>query len=133
MHQAVLDMCAGRPQQAGRPAADRGRPGEPGAGSLCVALSSGSGCGAQVSRLYVVLSNGGGRGAQVSRNYLASLQQLVGDLEELGVEVVAVSADGRERAEAFVRRAATHAPAAVHVIRHFSVLQLCVFCLGMAA
>lgn len=40
---------------------------------------------------------------QVSRNYLASLQQLVGDLEELGVEVVAVSADGRERAEAFVR------------------------------
>ena len=40
---------------------------------------------------------------QVSRNYLASLQQLIPDLDELGVEVVAVSADGRERAEAFVR------------------------------
>ena len=43
------------------------------------------------------------RCAQVSRNYLASLQDMVGNLEPLGVEVVAVSADGRERAEAFVR------------------------------
>ena len=45
---------------------------------------------------------------QVSRNYLASLQQLIPDLDELGVEVVAVSADGRERAEAFVRGPQPH-------------------------
>lgn len=49
---------------------------------------------------------------QVSRNYLASLQQLIPDLDELGVEVVAVSADGRERAEAFVR-----GPSHPHLLR----------------
>ena len=38
----------------------------------------------------------------MSKNYLASLQQIIFELEDLGVEVVAVSGDGRERADAFV-------------------------------
>ena len=41
--------------------------------------------------------------AQVSRNYLAALQHLAPDLDQMGVEVIAVSGDPRERAEAFVR------------------------------
>ncbi len=41
--------------------------------------------------------------AQVSRNYLAALQHLASDLDQMGVEVIAVSGDPRERAEAFVR------------------------------
>lgn len=44
-----------------------------------------------------------GKHDPVSKNYLASLQQIIYELDELGVEVVAVSGDGRERAEAFVR------------------------------
>ena len=43
-----------------------------------------------------------GKHCPVSKNYLASLQQIFFELDELGVEVVAVSGDGRERAEAFV-------------------------------
>jgi len=39
----------------------------------------------------------------VSRNYLAALQHLASDLDQMGVEVIAVSGDPRERAEAFVR------------------------------
>lgn len=46
-----------------------------------------------------------GKHDPVSRNYLVALQQILGDLEELGVELLAVSADPRERAEAFVRPA----------------------------
>ncbi len=46
-----------------------------------------------------------GKHCPVSRNYLASLQQVMGELDELGVEVIAVSSDGRERAESFVRSA----------------------------
>ncbi len=45
-----------------------------------------------------------GKHCPVSKNYLASLQQIIYELDELGVEVIAVSSDGRERAEAFVRR-----------------------------
>ncbi len=45
-----------------------------------------------------------GKHCPVSKNYLASLQQIIYELDELGVEVVAVSGDGRERAEAFVSR-----------------------------
>ena len=41
--------------------------------------------------------------AQVSRNYLAALQHIAPELDAMGVEVVAVSGDPRERAEAFVR------------------------------
>jgi peroxiredoxin len=44
-----------------------------------------------------------GKHDPVSKNYLASLQQIIYELDELGVEVVAVSGDGRERAESFVR------------------------------
>ncbi len=44
-----------------------------------------------------------GKHCPVSKNYLASLQQIIFELDELGVEVIAVSGDGRERAEAFVR------------------------------
>jgi AhpC/TSA family len=43
-----------------------------------------------------------GKHDPVSRNYLAALQQIHTELEELGVEVLAVSGDPRERAEAFV-------------------------------
>lgn len=43
-----------------------------------------------------------GKHCPVSKNYLASLQQIIYELDELGVEVIAVSGDGRERAEAFV-------------------------------
>ena len=43
-----------------------------------------------------------GKHCPVSKNYLASLQQIIFELDELGVEVVAISGDGRERAEAFV-------------------------------
>lgn len=43
-----------------------------------------------------------GKHCPVSKNYLASLQQIIFELEDLGVEVVAVSGDGRERADAFV-------------------------------
>ena len=43
-----------------------------------------------------------GKHCPVSKNYLASLQQIYYELDELGVEVIAVSGDGRERAEAFV-------------------------------
>ncbi|KAK9904869.1 hypothetical protein WJX75_004327 [Coccomyxa subellipsoidea] len=43
-----------------------------------------------------------GKHCPVSKNYLASLQQIIYELDELGVEVVAVSGDGRERAEAFL-------------------------------
>eukprot|EP00884_Botryococcus_braunii_P017470 jgi/Botrbrau1/4406/Bobra.105_2s0048.1 len=52
-----------------------------------------------------------GKHDPVSKNYLASLQQIIYELDELGVEVVAVSGDGRERAEAFLEslRAATDA------------------------
>jgi peroxiredoxin len=45
-----------------------------------------------------------GKHCPVSKNYLASLQQIIYELDELGVEVIAVSSDGRERAEAFVSR-----------------------------
>ncbi|KAK9837331.1 hypothetical protein WJX81_006697 [Elliptochloris bilobata] len=45
-----------------------------------------------------------GKHCPVSRNYLASLQQMIPNLDELGVEVVAVSSDGRERAEAFLEQ-----------------------------
>ncbi len=48
-----------------------------------------------------------GKHDPVSKNYLASLQQIIYELDELGVEVVAVSGDGRERAEAFVRPSGT--------------------------
>ena len=44
-----------------------------------------------------------GAALQVSRNYLAALQHLATDLDQMGVEVIAVSGDPRERAEAFVR------------------------------
>lgn len=43
-----------------------------------------------------------GKHCPVSKNFLASLQQIVFELDELAVEVVAVSGDGRERAESFV-------------------------------
>ncbi|BDA49815.1 hypothetical protein COCOBI_14-4350 [Coccomyxa sp. Obi] len=43
-----------------------------------------------------------GKHCPVSKNYLASLQQIIYELDELGVEVIAVSGDGRERAEAFL-------------------------------
>jgi alkyl hydroperoxide reductase subunit AhpC len=43
-----------------------------------------------------------GKHDPVSRNYLASLQQCVFELDELGVEVLAVTADGREKAEGFL-------------------------------
>ena len=43
-----------------------------------------------------------GKHCPVSKNYLASLQQIIFELVDLGVEVVAVSGDGRERADAFV-------------------------------
>ena len=43
-----------------------------------------------------------GKHCPVSKNYLASLQQTIDELNELDVEVIAVSGDGRERAEAFV-------------------------------
>ena len=43
-----------------------------------------------------------GKHCPVSKNYLASLQQIYYELDELGVEVIAVSGDGRERAESFV-------------------------------
>ena len=39
------------------------------------------------------------------RNYLASIQQLHYELDEMGCEVLAVSADGREKAEGFVSAA----------------------------
>ncbi|KAK9807767.1 hypothetical protein WJX72_008665 [[Myrmecia] bisecta] len=50
-----------------------------------------------------------GKHCPVSKNYLASLQQIIVELEDLGVEVIAVSSDGRERAESFAEnlRAAT--------------------------
>lgn len=43
-----------------------------------------------------------GKHCPVSRNYLASLQMIIQELDELGVEVTAVSGDGRERAQAFL-------------------------------
>lgn len=43
-----------------------------------------------------------GKHCPVSRNYLASLQQIIYELDDLGVEVLALTADGREKAEAFV-------------------------------
>lgn len=43
-----------------------------------------------------------GKHCPVSKNYLASLQQIIHELDEMGVEVVAVSGDPRERAEAFL-------------------------------
>ncbi|CAL5220616.1 g2658 [Coccomyxa viridis] len=43
-----------------------------------------------------------GKHCPVSKNYLASLQQIYYELDELGVEVIAVSGDGRERAESFL-------------------------------
>ena len=43
-----------------------------------------------------------GKHCPVSKNYLASLQQIYYELDELGAEVIAVSGDGRERAESFV-------------------------------
>ena len=43
-----------------------------------------------------------GKHCPVSKNYLASLQQIIYELDELAVEVIAVSGDGRERAESFV-------------------------------
>eukprot|EP00891_Asterochloris_glomerata_P009065 jgi/Astpho2/9065/Aster-02724 len=42
-----------------------------------------------------------GKHCPVSRNYLASIQQLHYELDEMGCEVLAVSADGREKAEGF--------------------------------
>lgn len=51
-----------------------------------------------------------GKHCPVSKNYLASLQQIIYELDELGVEVVAVSGDGRERAEAFVSCPSTCLP-----------------------
>jgi peroxiredoxin len=49
-----------------------------------------------------------GKHCPVSKNYLASLQQIYYELDELGVEVIAVSGDGRERAEAFVSSQRPH-------------------------
>lgn len=43
-----------------------------------------------------------GKHCPVSRNYLASLQQIIYELDDLGVEVLALTADGREKAEAFL-------------------------------
>ncbi|CAK0783480.1 hypothetical protein CVIRNUC_006679 [Coccomyxa viridis] len=43
-----------------------------------------------------------GKHCPVSKNYLASLQQIYYELDELGAEVIAVSGDGRERAESFL-------------------------------
>lgn len=43
-----------------------------------------------------------GKHCPVSKNYLASLQMIIDELDEMGVEVIAVSGDGRERAESFV-------------------------------
>ena len=43
-----------------------------------------------------------GRACPVSRNYLAAVDGAAADLDALGVEVLALTADGRERAEAFV-------------------------------
>ena len=54
-----------------------------------------------------------GKHCPVSRNYLASLQQIIYELDDLGVEVLALTADGREKAEAFVSfllAAITHSP-----------------------
>lgn len=53
-----------------------------------------------------------GKHCPVSKNYLASLQQIYYELDELGVEVIAVSGDGRERAEAFV---SSHWPHSAHL------------------
>ena len=39
----------------------------------------------------------------MSRNYLSALLHIAPELDAMGVEVVAVSGDPRERAEAFVR------------------------------
>lgn len=60
-----------------------------------------------------------GKHCPVSRNYLASLQQIIYELDDLGVEVLALTADGREKAEAFV---SIHTCIA-HVLRHS--LQYC--------
>ena len=49
-----------------------------------------------------------GKHCPVSRNYLASLQQIIYELDDLGVEVLAVTADGREKAEAFVSFPSCH-------------------------
>ena len=46
----------------------------------------------------------------MSRNYLAALQHLASDLDQMGVEVIAVSGDPRERAEAFVRVCGVRCP-----------------------
>ena len=43
-----------------------------------------------------------GRHCPVSKNYLASIHMIHRELQELNVEVIAVSGDGRERAESFV-------------------------------
>ena len=56
-----------------------------------------------------------GKHCPVSKNYLASLQQIYYELDELGVEVIAVSGDGRERAEAFVSSNCSLAPDRISV------------------
>ena len=43
-----------------------------------------------------------GKACPVSRNYLAAVEGAVGDLDALGVEVLAITADPRDRAEGFV-------------------------------
>ena len=55
-----------------------------------------------------------GKHCPVSRNYLASLQQIIYELDDLGVEVLALTADGREKAEAFV--SLTHSRPAVLIL-----------------
>jgi len=45
---------------------------------------------------------GRSKACPVTRNYLAAVDSAAADLDGLGVEVLAITADGRERAEAFV-------------------------------
>ena len=75
-----------------------------------------------------------GKHCPVSRNYLASLQQIIYELDDLGVEVLALTADGREKAEAFV--SLTYLCAALLLLHCISVhvmcilsMQLCPLCL----
>jgi len=60
-----------------------------------------------------------GKHCPVSRNYLASLQQIIYELDDLGVEVLALTADGREKAEAFVSPPLTVSNFQFQNLQHF--------------
>lgn len=77
-----------------------------------------------------------GKHCPVSRNYLASLQQIIYELDDLGVEVLALTADGREKAEAFVSSCATlylQTPGCAFNIRWLIALQTMTDCKTSAA